>query len=124
MADWVATVGVIGTALVVRQFDKLFDYCNGTTNKKDPKIMTSRQDVTPASPHLRVWRNMKEKVDDMEFHKKDKKTGKIKIQRPACQDGWVLTLTNLEQLWRALQAKGFKRLCLRRVNQGFPGEPV
>lgn len=77
------------------------------------KVNSTRRDVKPDSPHLAIWRAMKEKFDDMEFHKRDKKTGKIKIQRPACQDGWILTLTNLEPLWRALQAKGFTQLCLR-----------
>lgn len=105
------------TAVVVKEFDELFDYCNGTANPKDRKFNSTRRDVKPDSPHLAIWRAMKEKFDNMEFHKRDKKTGKIKIQRPACQDGWILTLTNLEQLWRALQAKGFTQFCLRRVQQ-------
>lgn len=106
-----------GTAIVVKEFDKLCDYINGPGGPHDIKRKI-RENVSAKSDHIQVWREMSEKMFQMEFHKYDKKKKKVVIQRPPCQNGFVSTLQNLERIWLKLHLEyKFDYLNLRQLNQ-------
>ncbi len=110
-------VGAGDTANVIADFDRLFDYSNGSHKCDDyrkeethvprqTKEFHSTMIVKEGSGHFEVWREMIEKLRRLKFwtRKKDEiyangTRGDYVSRRPPFQTAYIRTLTALQLLW-------------------------
>ncbi|KAG6454211.1 hypothetical protein O3G_MSEX008557 [Manduca sexta] len=99
----------IETATIVDELDQLFDYTNGASNKEKIK-KAQRKPCSFKSNHVAMWRQYQETLTTVEFLVDGLPTPNT------CVEGYILTLTSLEDIWRELVKLGFKLLDLRTLN--------
>lgn len=104
---------ILQTAQIVELLDRLFDATNGPASKKDIK-KNIRQNVSKISFHHELWPQYKQKLKTLHFLKSD---SKIRLRNVRCVNGYIITITSLQDIWEYVQSKNFKFLNLRQLNQ-------
>lgn len=97
------------TAMMLHKFDELFDCLNADSPdaRREKKCSTN---MTKCSPHLSIFRNMKNYIGDLKF------VGLRPRARPAFQTGWIHTMNAVERLFENLKSLKVKSLATRRLN--------
>ncbi|CAG4956916.1 unnamed protein product [Colias eurytheme] len=111
--DDVKSQEVLETAQIVEDLDRLFDCTNGPSSKKDIK-KHQRENVSKKSNHVGLWRHFKKIMSKLHFKKKD---SFLRLKNVRCTQGYVTSLSSLEDIWKYVDSKGFKYLNLRQLNQ-------
>lgn len=105
------TCGVIdnqGTAEFVFFMDKLFDSLNGVRTSSKPL----RRPLTDSSDHNTFWGEAKPFLDQLIFKK-----GNATVQSPPSVKNFIVTIRNIQALWKHMKDLGFKYLLTRCLNQ-------
>lgn len=97
----------IHTAEFCDKFDQLFDSVNSIVLNNGKKPINSA--VTATSNHIMFWNDMKCWIQNFKCKS---------LNRIACFDGWILSLSALQQLWQDLSANHhFRFLFTKYLNQ-------
>jgi hypothetical protein len=100
----------MGTANFLLFVDKLFDSIKGSSlNPTDGKVL--RRAVTPKTDHVKFWDEAITVLRSVRYISDNKQL------IPPTITNWVLSLRNLNMIWRKLQGYGFQFLCTRNLNQ-------
>lgn len=108
----------IATAHFVEMCDKLFDSFNGVMEKGE-RGKELRCQITSTSPHHKFWTEIYNWIDGWKFNSPKPNR---KYFRPPSQNGWLMTMRGMQQLWLKicdLEKKGIvvNYLVPRGVNQ-------
>lgn len=104
---------ILETAEIVKDLDRLFDCTNGPSSRIDIKKHI-RENVKKNSFHHRLWIEYKRKLKTLHFFKSD---SNLRLKNIRCVNGYVITITSLQDIWSYVQHKNFKYLNLRQLNQ-------
>ena len=97
------------TATVISNMDSLFDAVNGDTpdRKRGKEFLTN---MTPTSPHLKIFSKMKLFFKEMKFVGARSK--------PPSQEGWLRSINAIEKIFKNLRnIYNISSLSVRRLNQ-------
>lgn len=103
----------IHTALFVRKMDKLFDLLNSSffgRPGRSPILASQIQDFLEKTQEYISW------ISSWSFVSVE--GNKTRSSMPF-QKGWIMTLTNYQQVVQQCFSAGIPRLCTRRLNQDF-----
>lgn len=104
---------ILETAELIEDLDKLFDCTNGPSNAKDIKKHI-RENVRSNSFHHRLWIEYKRKLKTLTFRKSD---SHLRLKNVRCVNGYLTTLSSLQDIWSYVKRNNFKYLNLRQLNQ-------
>lgn len=104
---------ILDTADIIEQLDKLFDVTNGPASKKNVK-KGIRVNVSKNSIHYKLWPELKNKIKTMHFLKSD---SKLRLRNVRCVNGYIISISSLQDIWKYVNSIGFKYLNLRQLNQ-------
>lgn len=103
---------LMSTALIVQDFDRLFDYTNGPSCTDDIK-KGLRENVSQKTNHLEEWAKFENKLHTLIFiNVGGTVAGNIK-----CIQGCIITLKSLRAICMEVQKLDFRYLNLRQMNQ-------
>lgn len=104
---------MLQTAEVVEELDRLFDCTNGPSSKHDVK-KNIRTNVSKSSFHHKLWPKYQTMLKTLTFLKSD---SQIRLKNVRCINGYITTISSLQDIWKYVAAKNFKYLNLRQLNQ-------
>ncbi|XP_063622936.1 uncharacterized protein LOC134795013 [Cydia splendana] len=104
---------ILETAHIVEDLDRLFDCTNGPSSHKDIK-KGIRQNVTKNSYHHECWIKYKKKLKTLHFLKSN---SQLRLRNVRCVNGYITTISSLQDIWKYVESKNFKYLNLRQCNQ-------
>lgn len=103
---------LMDTALVVEDLDCLFDYTNGPAGEHEIK-KDRRQNVSRKTDHLNKWTDFRKTLANTKFLKNDG----TEARNVKCINGYIKSLSALQDIWHEVSKLGFRYLNLRQLNQ-------
>lgn len=103
---------IMQTGIIIQELDRLFDVTNGPSGPHDIK-KGIRENVSEKTTHLQKWAEYRKKLKTVKFFKQSGAEAK----NNKCIEGYIMTLSSLQDLWHEVHKLGFKYLNLRQLNQ-------
>lgn len=97
-----------GTAEFIYFMDQLFDSLNSIKNGTKPL----QKAITDVSPHFNFWTKAENFLRSLKFNKEDKY-----VTSPPSIKNLIITIYNIQNLWKILKDLDFKYLLTRTLNQ-------
>jgi hypothetical protein len=97
-----------GTADFIKFCDSLFDSLNSKFRAMKPLNRPLRAN----SAHVAFWADAKQKLGRLKFYKNG-----VQVSPPPSVRNFIVTIPNIEQLWKTMQELGLKNPQTRSLNQ-------